>query len=137
MPRCQRLPTVLAIAAIAAASALALLAAPAEAAFRHFEGTVVGKNTNAKTFRISTERGERRFRVNAATRWQSVHGLEGMYPGMLIEVDAITTRKGLLASKVVLRGPGAGDVEDNGRGEDEPNEPEEGPFGSARPDLAR
>jgi Domain of unknown function (DUF5666) len=136
MPRRQSLPAAAAITVVAAASALLLLlAAPAQAAFRHFDGTVLGKDTNARTFRISTERGERRFQVNPGTHFERVHGLEGLHRGMRIEVDAVTTRNGLLAREVELRGGKGGDVEDNGHGEDEGGggEPEEGPTGSARP----
>jgi hypothetical protein len=126
MPRCQSLPAAVAITVVAAASAL-FLAAPAQAVFRHFDGTVVGKNTNNRTFRISTERGERRFHVNPGTHFERVHGLEGLHLGMRIEVDAVTTRKGLLAREVELQGQKkGGDVEDNGHGEDEPGEPNEG-----------
>jgi hypothetical protein len=137
MPRRQSLPAAVAITVVAAASALVLLAAPAQAAFRHFDGTVLGKDTNFRTFRIDTKRGERRFQVNPGTHFERVHGLEGLHVGMRIEVDAVTTRKGLLAREVELQGGKGGDVEDNGHGEDEhggdePNEgggePEEGPY---------
>jgi len=137
MPRRQSLPAAVAITVVAAASALVLLAAPAQAAFRHFDGTVVGKNTNARSFRISTERGERRFQVNPGTHFERVHGLEGLHLGMRIEVDAVTTRNGLLAREVELQGKKGGDVEDNGHGEDEAGEPNEGggePEGSYRVD---
>jgi hypothetical protein len=127
MPRRQSLPAAVAITVVAAASALVLLAAPAQAAFRHFDGTVVGKNTNTRTFRITTEHGERRFQVNPGTHFERVHGLEGLHLGMEIEVDAVTTRRGLLAREVELRGgKKGGDVEDNNHGENEPAEPNEG-----------
>jgi hypothetical protein len=130
MPRRQSLPAAVAITVVAAASALVLLVAPAQAAFRHFDGTVVGKNVNTRTFRIDSERGERRFRVNASTHFARVHGLEGMHRGMEIEVIAVPGRGGLLAREVQLRNGPGGDVEDNNHGEDEPggDEPDEGPY---------
>ena len=48
----------------------------AQAAARQFEGTVLSVNRDAKTFRLrDTERGTKRFKVTANTRFERVNGL--------------------------------------------------------------
>ena len=62
----------------------------ASAAARHFEGTVLSVNRDAKTFRLrDAERGTKRFKVTANTRFERVNGLAGLKAGAKnIEVTA-------------------------------------------------
>ena len=54
----------------------------ASAAARHFEGTVLSVNRDAKTFRLrDAERGTKRFKVTANTRFERVSGLAGLKAG--------------------------------------------------------
>jgi len=89
-----------AIAALAVFAALA--ASEAQAALRHFDGTVLSKNAANHTFRIKTENGNRvRFRVNGDTKFQRIPGgFSGLKQGMRVEVDAKRTDRGFLAKQV-------------------------------------
>jgi hypothetical protein len=62
----------------------------ASAAARQFEGTVLSVNRDAKTFRLrDVERGTKRFKVTANTRFERVNGLAGLKAGARnIEVTA-------------------------------------------------
>lgn len=58
-------------------------AAPsANAALRQFEGTVVSKNGDARTFRLrDSERGTVRIRVTRSTRFERIDGFAGLKVG--------------------------------------------------------
>ena len=62
----------------------------ASAAAQRFEGTVLSVNRDAKTFRLrDVERGTKRFKVTANTRFEHVNGLAGLKAGAKnIEVTA-------------------------------------------------
>jgi len=96
----------LAVAAVAVFGALA--ASEAQAALRHFDGTVLSKNADNHTFRIKTENGNRvRFRVNRETKFQRIPGgFSGLRQGMRVEVDAKRTDRGFLARQVEKRRSG-------------------------------
>lgn len=74
-----------ALAALAlAASSVPASAAPVagSAALREFEGTVVSKNSAARTFRLrDSERGTIRIRVTRNTRFERVDGFAGLKVG--------------------------------------------------------
>ena len=78
---------------------LGIAATQAHAALRHIEGTVLSKNSNAKTFKISTQGGSKvTIRVNANTKFQRIAGnFSGLRQGMAVEVEAQSTSSGLLA----------------------------------------
>jgi hypothetical protein len=88
-------------------------ATDAQAALRHFDGTVLSKNSDTRTFRIRTESGNRiRFRVNNRTEFERIPGgFGGLKRGLRVEVDAKRTDNGLLARQVEKdrRGGGGGD----------------------------
>jgi hypothetical protein len=88
----------------------ALAASEAQAALRHFDGTVLSKNRDARTFRIETENGRtKRFRVNRSTEFERIDGgFSGLHRGLRVEVDAKRTDRGLLARQVERRRPGSG-----------------------------
>ena len=103
----KRVTSILAVALAAAALAAALLAAPAGAAIRHIDGTVVSKNAKDHSFKLSTQNGTVRIRVDSATVYQRISGFGGLRSGLEIEVDAKQTANGLLAKHVETRGGGS------------------------------
>ncbi len=120
----KRVSVLLVTAALAATMTIGLLAAPAQAALRHIDGTVASKNADNHTFRITTQSGSHvRIRVNSGTVFQRIPGgFSGLHSGMSIEVEAQSTDSGLLAKHVETRGGGGGGGEDdNGGHHDGPN----------------
>ena len=71
-------------------------AAPsANAALRQFEGTVVSKNGDARTFRLrDSERGTVRIRVTRSTRFERIDGFAGL------KVGARTSRRPCVAATI-------------------------------------
>ena len=96
-----------------------LFAAPAQAALRHIDGTVVSKNSDNRTFKLKTESGNTvRIKVNGATEFERIAGFGALSKGMRIEVDAQRTDSGLLAKQVEPRGGSGGGGNDDGGGDD-------------------
>jgi hypothetical protein len=118
----KRAPALVLATALVAMSLLAALAATqAQAALRHFDGTVIGKNAENHTFRIRTESGNRvRFHVNRATEFERIPGgFKGLHRGLRVEVEAKRTDSGLLAKKVERHRSGGGDEGGGGGGADD------------------
>jgi len=102
-------------AVLAGALAIGLLAAPAQAALRHIDGTVVSKNSDNRTFKIRTQNGNSlRIKVNGATVFERIAGFGALHKGMRIEVDARRTDSGLIAKQVEPQGGGGGGGDDSG-----------------------
>ncbi|HEU5106437.1 MAG TPA: DUF5666 domain-containing protein [Solirubrobacterales bacterium] len=117
----------LATTVLATALTIGLLAAPAQAALRHIDGTVLSKNSDNRTFRIATENGNRlRIKVNGATVFERIAGFGALHKGMRIEVDAKRTDSGLLAKQIETRGGGGGG-DDDGGGDDHGGGSDDGP----------
>lgn len=113
MTRTQKhaiLATMVAVGALVAA----LLAPSAQAALRHIDGTVVSKDGSTQTFRISTQSGTLRIKVNGSTDFERIAGFGGLKKGLAVEVDAVTTAGGLLARQVETQGGGGGGGDDSG-----------------------
>lgn len=107
--------SLLATAVLGGALAVALFAAPAQAALRHIDGTVASKNSENRTFKLTTQNGNTvRIKINGATKFEGIGGFGSLQKGMRIEVDAQSTDSGLLAKHVEPRGGGGG-------GDDGPN----------------
>jgi phage baseplate assembly protein gpV len=119
----KRVASTLAISAIAGALMLGVLATAAQAAVKHFDGTVLSKNAAAKTFRISTQSGAKTFKVNASTEFERIAGgFGGLHKGLAIEVDAVQSSTGLVAKQVEPQGGnggGGGDSGGHGGGNDD------------------
>jgi len=99
----------LATAMLFGALMVGVLAAPAQAALRHIDGTVVSKNSDNRTFKLSTQNGNTvRIKVNGATKFERLAGFGALHKGMRVEVDAQRTDSGLLAKQVETRGGGGG-----------------------------
>jgi Domain of unknown function (DUF5666) len=104
---------------LAGALTVGLIAAPAQAALRHIDGTVVSKNSDNRMFRISTQSGAKvRIKVNGTTQFERIAGFGALHKGMRIEVDAQTSSNGLLAKQVEPQGGngGGGGGDDSGGG---------------------
>ena len=114
-----------AAAVIAAGQLVAAIAAPAQAARKHYDGTVLGSGQDS--FRIKTESGRKlKFEVNGRTDFERISGgLAGLDRGDRIEVDAKAAGGSLIARHVEPRGgnggggnggAGNGGADDNGGG---------------------
>ena len=99
-----------AAAVIAAGLLVAAIAAPAQAALKHYDGTVLGSGQDS--FRIKTESGRKlKFEVNGRTDFERISGgLAGLDRGDRIEVDAKA------AGGSLNGGGGNGGADDNGGG---------------------
>ena len=80
----------------------------ADAAARQFEGTVLSVDRDAKTFRLrDVERGTKRFKVTANTRFERINGLAGLKAGAKnIEVTAKRKNGKWIAIEVERSGGG-------------------------------
>jgi len=118
----KRVASILAISVIAGALSLAVLATAAQAALRHFDGTVATKSAAAKTFQITTQGGSKvTLEVNAGTVFERIAGgFSGLRQGMRIQVDAAPAKGGLVAKKVEPQsGGGGGEGGGHGGGSDD------------------
>ena len=90
----------------------------ASAAAREFEGTVLSVDRDAKTFRLrDVERGTKRFKVTARTRFERIDGLAGLKAGAKnIEVTAKRKNGKWIALEVERSGGGGDDHGDDDRG---------------------
>ena len=112
-----RRATLIATAALAAALMVGVLASPASAALRHIDGTVVSKNGDNRTFKMSTQSGTVTIKVNGTTKFDRLSGFDALHKGLAIEVDAARTSSGLVAKQVEPQGGGGS----GGGSDDGPN----------------
>jgi len=111
--------TLIATTALAAALMVGVLATPASAALRHIDGTVVSKNSDNRTFKMSTQSGTIRIKVNSATKFERLSGFGALRKGLAIEVDAAQTSNGLVAKQIETQGGGgSGGGSDDSGGDD-------------------
>ncbi|MFL5872985.1 MAG: DUF5666 domain-containing protein [Solirubrobacterales bacterium] len=121
-----RRATLIATAALAAALMVGVLAAPASAALRHIDGTVVSKNGDNRTFKMSTQSGTVTIKVNGTTKFDRLSGFGALHKGLAIEVDAAKTSSGLVAKQVEPQGGGGS----GGGGSDDPAGDDHGGHGA-------
>jgi uncharacterized membrane protein YgcG len=100
--------TLIATAALAAALMVGVLAAPASAALRHVDGTVVSKNGDNRTFKLSTQSGTIQIKVNSTTKFERIAGFGALRKGLAIEVDYAKTSNGLIAKQIEPQGGNGG-----------------------------
>ena len=103
-------------------AALALSGGVASAATRHYEGTVVSINRDAKTFRLhDSQRGTIRVKVTRSTKFQRIGGFAGLRKG-LTRVEATVKRSGgrWVATRVERSGGGGNHGGSNSQGADDP-----------------
>jgi len=111
----KRVSLLLATAALAATMTIGVLVSPAQAALRHIDGTVLSKNSDNRTFRLTTQSGQVRIKVTSSTDFERIAGFGGLHKGLRVEVEAKTTSNGLVAVQVETRGgSGGGGADDNG-----------------------
>lgn len=109
----------IATAALAAALMVGVLASPASAALRHIDGKVVSKNSDNRTFKLSTQSGTIRIKVNSTTKFERLSGFGALHKGLAIEVDAAKTSNGLVAKQIEPQGGNGGSGgSDDGPGDD-------------------
>jgi len=115
----KRVSVLLMTAALAATMMLGALAVQAQAALRHIDGTVLSKNSDNRTFRLTTQGGSQvRIKVTSSTEFERISGFGALHKGLQIEVDAKTTSNGLVAVQVETRGGGGGGGADDNGGDD-------------------
>jgi len=114
----RRRAALLASVVLAGALTVGLIAAPAQAALRHIDGTVVSKNSDNLTFKLSTQSGTVRIKVNGTTRFERIAGFGALHKGMKVEVEAQSTSNGLVAKQVEPQGGSGGGGNDDDGGDD-------------------
>ncbi len=101
---------------------LAMAVAAAPAAARQFEGVVISKNREARTFKLRQDEGGGTFRikVNASTTYERLAGFGAIDVGdRNIEVVSSKKRNGRwIARHVEVSGGGGGGGDDDGGGDD-------------------
>jgi hypothetical protein len=116
--RRKRIANSFALAAVLAALLTGLFATPSQAVLRHIDGTVISKDSAKRTFKLSTQSGTVRIKVNDGTEFERISGgFGGLHKGLKIEVDARTSNNGLVAIQVEPQGgggSGGGGGDDNG-----------------------
>jgi hypothetical protein len=120
---------VAAVAAVPVAGAGAASSGSPRGDDHDFEGTVVSKNREARTFRLrDSERGTVRIKVTRKTRFERINGFAGLKVGARnIEVDVGRRSNGAWLAREVERSGGGGEHggrddrrggDDDGPGED-------------------
>lgn len=116
MPR--RRAASIATALLAVALTVGLLVGPAQAALRHIDGTVLSKNADNRTVKLSTQSGTVRVKVNGTTEFERIAGFGALHKGMRIEVEAQSTGNGLVAKQIEPQGGSGGGGSDDSGGDD-------------------
>jgi hypothetical protein len=107
----------LALVALSTTVAGAAQRETAGAAAREFEGTVVSKNSDAKTFRLrDVERGTVTIKVNRNTRFERINGFAGLKVGAKNIESTVKRSNGAWLALEVERSGGGG--EHGGRDDD-------------------
>jgi Domain of unknown function (DUF5666) len=103
--------------ALITALAVCLVAVPAASAATEYEGTVVSKNAERKTFRLhDSERGTIRIKVTRNTRFERINGFAGLRVGMnRVEANVRRSNGRWIAIEVERSGGGG---EHGGRDDD-------------------
>jgi hypothetical protein len=108
---------------VTAIAALVLGVFAASAAARQFEGTVVAKNPDARTFKLKQDEGGGtfRFKVTSATTFQDLSGFGAIQVGQKrIEVVASRKNDRWVASHIERSGGGGNGGGGKGGGGDDP-----------------
>jgi Domain of unknown function (DUF5666) len=102
----------LAAGAATIAAAATLTAAQAASAIQ-FEGPVLSKNRDAKTFRMNPENHSNvTIKVNGGTTFQRIDGFGGLHRGLDVEVRASRVDGHWVAAKIEKHTGGGGGGED-------------------------
>lgn len=106
--------------ALGAGLAVAVLAAPSQAALKHYDGNVL--KAKQDSFRIKTESGNKlTFAVDGQTEFERIAGgLAGLERGLRVEVDAKRAGGSLLARQVERKRNNGGGHGGGGGNDDPP-----------------
>jgi hypothetical protein len=116
----KRVSSIVVISAVCAALGAALFAVGAQAAVRHFDATVISKNTAAKTVAVRTESGAKlTFKVNARTKFERIAGgFSGLSKGLAVEIDANNASGQWVATQIESQSSGGDSGGDDSGGDD-------------------
>lgn len=116
----KRVSSIFVIGAVSAALGAAVFAVGAQAAVRHFDATVIAKDSGAKALRVRTESAAKlTFKVSSGTKFERIAGgFAGLAKGMAIEIEATKRGGSWLAIKIEPRSGsgGQGGGHDDGPG---------------------
>jgi hypothetical protein len=86
----KRVSSLFVISAVCAALGVVAFAGGAQAAVRHFDGTVISKSSATKAVQVRSESGAKlTFKVNARTKFERIAGgFSGLTKGLAVEIDA-------------------------------------------------
>jgi hypothetical protein len=100
--KARRTPALAIAMALAVTLLAGALAATQALAATHFDGKVLGKDSQSKTFRADTQQaGNVRFHTNGGTDFERIPGgFSGLEPGMKVEVTAKRSNGHWLATVV-------------------------------------
>ena len=85
----KRVSAIFAIGAVCVALGAAAFAGSAAAAVRHFDATVLSKDSGARTVTVRTESGTKMtFKVTGRTEFERLAGFGALTQGKAIEIDA-------------------------------------------------
>ena len=97
------------IALVMALAILAMSATAAQALAAHFDGRILSKDAQTKTFRANTEQaGKVRFHTNSGTDYERIAGFGGLERGMKVEITAKRVNGHWLATVVERRNNNSG-----------------------------
>ena len=96
-------------AGVATLAAAASLTAATAASAANFEGPVLSKNTDARTFRMNPENHSNvTIKVTDATKFQRIDGFGGLSHGLDVEAKVVRTDGKWVANKVEKHDRGGG-----------------------------
>lgn len=118
----KRVSSIVAISAVCAAFGVTVFAVGAQAAVRHFDGTVLSKDSAGKTVQVRTQSGAKlTFKVTARTKFDRIGGFSGLAKGLAVEIEATNTGGEWVATKIEPRSSGGGEESGGHGGHDGPN----------------
>jgi hypothetical protein len=114
----KRVSSLVGIGAVCAVLGAALFAVGAQGAVRHFDATVIAKDSAARTVAVRTEGGAKlTFKVSARTEFERIAGgFSGLTRGLAVEIDANDASGRWVATQIESRSASGG----NGGGADDP-----------------
>ncbi len=111
----KRVSSIVVLGIVCAALGVAVFAGGAQAAVRHFDATVIAKDSAAKTVKVRTESGAKlSFKVNARTKFERIGGFSGLTKGLAIEIDASNASGEWVATQIESRSGGGGGDDSGG-----------------------
>lgn len=106
----KRVSSIVVISTVCAVLGVTVFAVGAQAAIRHFDATVLSKDSAAKTVRVRSESGAKlTFKVNAQTKFERIGGgFSGLTNGLAVEIDADNASGQWVATQIEPQSSGGG-----------------------------